>query len=79
MGTNADYYHSYMRGWVAGAKCSAMDPAFTNHTDRSILDHYTLGYEDGRKARGKAGKKAAKLSGYVPSILRLADEGNTDT
>jgi hypothetical protein len=74
MSTNADNFHSYMRGWTAGAKCGVVDPAFENHEDRNIRDYYMLGYTDGRHARKKAG---TKLSGYVPSILRaMGDESD---
>jgi len=70
MSTNADIFHSYMKGWTAGAKCGAIDPVFENHEDEGIRDHYMLGYTDGRNARKKAGVKASKISGYVPSVLR---------
>jgi len=55
MSTNADIFHSYMKGWTAGAKCGAIDPVFENHEDEGIRDHYMLGYTDGRNARKKAG------------------------
>ena len=78
MSTNADHFQSYMKGWTAGARCGAIDPVFEKHEDRNIRDHYMLGYGDGKNARKRAGIKATRLSGYMPSILRLADERDTN-
>lgn len=68
-------YHAYMQGWVAGAKCSSMDPKATGHADIGIRDAYDAGYRAGRIARNAAAEKSSFDYGYIPTVLRLQDEG----
>lgn len=70
----ANTYHSFMRGWAAGAGGNAMDPRFTAKPEGDALRAaYEQGYASGRVARAGASKQASKSSGYTPSILRTQD------
>ncbi len=65
-------YHTYRRGWIAGAGGKALDPRFTEHEDGEIGEVYVSAYQDGVEARGRAMQHAGMTFGYKPSILRLA-------
>ena len=67
-----ELYMTYMRGWRHGAGTSALDPRFTEHTNVDVRNHYARGYGDGREACSVAGERASKMTGYKPSVLRLA-------
>jgi len=68
-------YHSYMRGWQAGAGSRPMDPKFAEHPTRPDLKwEYESGYKDGQDARARVGVATATRLQYVPSILRTQDE-----
>ena len=69
----ANQYHSYHKGWVAGAGSKAMDPVFTAHANEKIRLAYEQGYQDGRLALNKAMQKVADNYRYRPSVLRLCD------
>lgn len=60
-------YHSYVRGWKDGAQPRVKNPAFEGHP---LERFYNQGYEDGRKAAGRAMLFAEKTFKYKPSILR---------
>jgi hypothetical protein len=66
-------YHTYHKGWVAGAASRAMDPVFLTHANEKIRIAYEQGYQDARLALNKAMQKAADHYRYRPSILRLCD------
>ncbi len=66
----ANQFTSYMKGWATGAKFGAMDPKFTGHTDHGIVEAYERGYRAGQIDRTKAVRKATKIYGHAPSILR---------
>jgi hypothetical protein len=68
----ANQWKSYKQGWVHGANVSAMDPKFTEHDNKLIVDAYNAGYTDGRKARNDALVAAETRYGYKQEILRLA-------
>jgi hypothetical protein len=63
-------YHSYRRGWEAGAVARVMDPNFTDHKIATMREEYASGYEEGMKARREMHAATCKRTGYVPSILR---------
>ncbi len=65
-------YHTYRRGWIAGAGGKALDPLFTEHDDSKIREVYEGAYQNGLDARGRAMQHAGLLFSYKPSILRLA-------
>lgn len=66
-------YHSYHKGWVAGAASRAMDPVFLTHTNEKIRMAYEQGYQDARIALNVAMQNAADRYRYRPSVLRLCD------
>lgn len=67
-------FHSYMRGWRAGAGIKPLDPRFTEHKTRPDLKaEYERGYEDGQGAGRAAADAAAVRIGYAPTVLRLAE------
>jgi hypothetical protein len=68
----AEVFASYMKGWVAGAKFSALDPAFTDHP-KQLCDEYHDGYAAGRTARNEAARATAERTGHEPQIMRLAE------
>lgn len=69
----ANQYQSYMKGWRHAAATKAMDPVFTGHANKLIVEAYNLGYRDGGVAKQHAYETASALYGYEPSILRLAE------
>lgn len=66
----ADLFHTYMRGWTAGAAVRPTDLKFMEHDEPRIRETYEEGYASGIQSRSAANEVAQKLSGYVPSILR---------
>lgn len=71
--SNADLFYAYMKGWHCGAGLRMLDPKLSEHADEQIKMAYLDGWAAGRKASGTAGRKAEKLYGYAPSIIRLMD------
>lgn len=67
----ADLYYQYWFGFTHGAASRGIDRERWNHMHTEMARAYQDGFADGRNAREKAGKKAAKRYGYKPSILRL--------
>lgn len=67
--TPFETFHSYMRGWYAGAGHKGKDPRYHNHP--TLEGVYNEGYEAGKQAGIQAGAEAAKRLGYTPSILRI--------
>lgn len=61
-----------MRGWVDGAKVSAMRAEFDSHASDAMRTAYHMGYGDGRDARSLASQYASEISGHQPEIIRLA-------
>lgn len=69
----ANQFHSFMKGWRAGAGSKAMDPKFTEHDNKLIVDAYNAGYKRGRVDMNIAAQSAAEAYGYTISYLRLMD------
>lgn len=67
----ANLHASYMRGWVDGAKVTAMRAEFDSHANVGMRQAYHVGYHDGRSARGLASTAASSRYGHWPEILRL--------
>jgi hypothetical protein len=65
-------FHSYRKGWIAGAQFGPLDPKFTEHDDASIKTEYSRGWTDDRLAHREALQAAIDRLGYKPSVLRLA-------
>ena len=74
--TQADGFYAYMRGWVAGAACKVIDKNFENHKELAPI--YKDGWAAGRVARQAASERATEISGYRPSVLRLAIDEDCD-
>jgi hypothetical protein len=68
----ANLFHSYRKGWTAGARIGPLDPKFTEHDNADIKAEYERGYKDGRIANRDALQAASDRTGYKPSVLRLA-------
>jgi len=72
----ANQHASYIRGWIDGAKISALRPEFMERDKGELLRlAYELGYSDGRAAQSSASHHATDLYGHEPEILRLQGEG----
>ncbi len=63
----SNQFFSYRRGWVDGAKSTAMSKVDTSQA-------YSVGYTHGWESRKIAMAKAADTYGYKQSIIRA--EGN---
>lgn len=72
----ANQYKSYRKGWVEGARTTAMDPLAAQHENVLIRNAYNLGYKHGQVARDEAGRFASDKYGYEPQILRLCEDGH---
>lgn len=71
----ANQHASYMRGWVDGAKVSAMRPELIERpAGEPLRVAYERGYGSGRDARSIASQNATNIYGHQPQILRLCEE-----
>lgn len=75
----SNQYGSYRKGWIAGARTTAMDPVFTHHENSLIRDAYNLGYHDGQLARDDASRFAAEKYNHTVNFLRLAERPHEPT
>ena len=69
--TNYDKHMTAFRGWTAGAGGRAMDPKFTEHSDKEFQTIYNEAYTEGRKVRGAYAVESAKKYDVSLSPLRL--------
>ncbi len=70
----ADLFYSYMKGWADGASHAGYRDDYVNHDNPDVARMYNDGYRVGRQAYRQAGVHASELTGFKPSIVRLADE-----
>ena len=64
-------YQSYCIGW-RDAACQRMSSReFEQNEKAHIREGYKQGYTDGYNARRAAFKKAEKMTGHKPTILRV--------
>lgn len=63
-------YHTFMRGWRAGACASVRDPALYDHADKMIRDEYEAGFARGTMDRRELHAEVCERTGYKPTILR---------
>ena|ERR1700689_4199290 len=64
-----ELFHSYMRGWRAGAGRKPKDPRYKGHP--TLEGIYEEGYLAGVNAAAYEEHAAAKRLNYSPSILRI--------
>ncbi len=65
-----EMYQAYIRGWMDAASIKTVRIEFERNEKEHIRDGYNQGYTDGYDARRMAFKKAEKMTGYKPRILR---------
>lgn len=65
------FYWSYRRGWIDGAKGSAISKEHSEHSEYGA--EYLAGFEDGRRAELEAMSKTQKRLGHTPLILRAQE------
>lgn len=63
-------YHAHMTGWRDGARALPKRTTFAGHKLEAI---YAQGYDEACRDRAEASRRATKLYGYEPSILRDTD------
>jgi len=69
----ANQFRSFIQGWKDGASSKAMQPKFTEHTNKLIVAAYNAGYGRGRQDLNAVAQTAAEAYGYTISVLRLMD------
>lgn len=69
-----EQFHSYMRGWYAGAGVKTVDPRYTGRDDE-LGNLYAQGFSNGVDARIAVRKAAWERFDYSPSVLRLHQNG----
>ena len=69
----ADLHLAFMRGFMTGAGCKAIDPKLFEHENREIADAANLGWKAGKVAIQCASVQATELYGYEPKILRAME------
>ena len=73
MASDQERFYSELRGYQDGASIRSMRPSFADHDDPQIGKSYQRGYKEGQKDRRAFCERAAKRTGYQPSILRVQD------
>jgi hypothetical protein len=66
----AEMYQSYLRGWKDATGIKLCRPEFENHEKDHIRDGYNEGFQDGYDARRMAMRKAERITGHKPTVLR---------
>jgi len=67
--TSFELFHSYMRGWRAGAGRKPKDSRYKGHP--TLQDIYEKGFIAGINSAVQEEQAAAKRLNYSPSILRI--------